>query len=70
MSDKPPAGWYSDSEGTTRWWDGSGWTETLHSSQTTSAIMPVPSVAPPQAPPAEAGSHKAEAKAHRSWFKK
>ncbi|TDN42545.1 putative oligomerization/nucleic acid binding protein [Curtobacterium flaccumfaciens] len=23
----PPAGWYPDSQGTTRWWDGQQWTE-------------------------------------------
>lgn len=72
MTDKPPAGWYPDSEGTTRWWDGSGWTETLHSSHTASAIMPVPPVEQPLTPRAEAGAHKAlaKAKADRSWFKK
>lgn len=32
MTEKPPAGWYPDSEGTLRWWDGSKWTEILQSS--------------------------------------
>lgn len=27
MSEKPPAGWYPDSTGTVRWWDGEQWTE-------------------------------------------
>ena len=27
MSENPPAGWYPDSTGTTRWWDGDQWTE-------------------------------------------
>ena len=26
MSEKPPAGWYPDSTGTVRWWDGEQWT--------------------------------------------
>ena len=27
MSETPPAGWYPDSTGTVRWWDGEQWTE-------------------------------------------
>ena len=27
MTEKPPAGWYPDSTGTTRWWDGNAWTD-------------------------------------------
>ena len=27
MSENPPAGWYPDSTGTTRWWDGEQWTD-------------------------------------------
>ena len=27
MTEMPPAGWYPDSTGTTRWWDGNQWTE-------------------------------------------
>jgi hypothetical protein len=27
MSEKPPAGWYPDSNGVTRWWDGEQWTD-------------------------------------------
>ncbi|MBA8988955.1 hypothetical protein FHW23_000187 [Curtobacterium pusillum] len=37
----PPAGWYPDSQGTTRWWDGQQWTE-----QTQAA--PDPAAAPAQ----------------------
>lgn len=37
----PPPGWYPDSHGTTRYWDGSAWTE--H----TQAAPAVPSVRPP-----------------------
>ena len=29
MSEKPPAGWYPDSAGKTRWWDGEQWTEQM-----------------------------------------
>ena len=27
MTEKPPAGWYPDSAGTVRWWDGEAWTD-------------------------------------------
>lgn len=27
MPEKPPAGWYLDSTGANRWWDGENWTE-------------------------------------------
>lgn len=27
MSQQPPAGWYPDAQGTTRYWDGTAWTE-------------------------------------------
>lgn len=70
MTDKPPAGWYRDSDGIVRWWDGSVWIETLPSSQGSSAIMPVPLIEQPYIPRSEGKTHKAEAKAHRSWFKK
>ena len=43
MNEKPPAGWYPDSTGTVRWWDGDQWTE----------HQPPP---PPTTPPAEAAS--------------
>jgi hypothetical protein len=33
----PPAGWYPDAQGTTRWWDGQQWTE-----QTQAAPAPAP----------------------------
>jgi hypothetical protein len=43
MTEKPPAGWYPDSTGTVRWWDGEQWTE-----------HQPPPPPPTQAPPAEA----------------
>ncbi|WP_426241734.1 DUF2510 domain-containing protein [Nocardioides sp. LHG3406-4] len=30
MSEQTPAGWYPDAQGTTRYWDGSAWTEHTH----------------------------------------
>ena len=47
MSDTPPAGWYPDSTGTVRWWDGEQWTE----------HQPPPP--PTQAPPVEAAPEPA-----------
>jgi len=44
MSENPPAGWYPDSAGTTRWWDGNQWTE--HTPP-----PPTPTQAPPEGPP-------------------
>jgi len=70
MTDKPPAGWYPDSEGTMRWWDGNGWTETLQSSHIATATMPVPPAEQPHNFRAEAAARKAYAKANRPWYKK
>lgn len=30
MSQQTPAGWYPDDQGTTRYWDGTAWTEHIH----------------------------------------
>src|SRR4051794_32364968 len=30
MSEQTPAGWYPDGQGTTRYWDGTTWTENTH----------------------------------------
>ncbi|MDR6572334.1 hypothetical protein J2X60_000970 [Curtobacterium sp. 320] len=35
----PPAGWYPDGQGTTRWWDGAQWTEQTQAAQ---AATPAP----------------------------
>ena len=70
MTDKPPAGWYPDSEGTMRWWDGNAWTETLQSSHTATATMPVPPAEQPHNFRAEAAARKAYVKANRPWYKK
>ena len=70
MTDNPPAGWYPDTEGTMRWWDGSDWTETLQSSHTSTATMPVPPAEQPHNARAEAKALKAYAKATRPWYKK
>jgi hypothetical protein len=44
MTDQPPAaGWYPDSTGRNRWWDGSAWTDRFEDSP-----APVPSPPPPQ----------------------
>lgn len=70
MTDNPPAGWYPDSEGTMRWWDGMEWTETLQSSHTSTATIPVPPTEQPRNPKAELKAAKAYAKANRPWHKK
>lgn len=70
MTDKPPAGWYPDTDGAMRWWDGSDWTETLQSSHTSTATMPVPPAEQPRNPKAELKAGKAYEKATRPWYKK
>ncbi|MCM6762261.1 DUF2510 domain-containing protein [Rathayibacter sp. ZW T2_19] len=51
----PRAGWYPDPAGSPRqrWWDGSGWTESLRDAPAATPVAPVPPVAPaaPVAPP-------------------
>lgn len=52
-----PPGWYRDAQGTTRWWDGSGWTEHVQH-----GTPPPTGGAPGQAFHA--------ARAERPWYKK
>lgn len=83
MSEKPPAGWYPDANGVTRWWDGQQWTE--HQPPQTAAPvatavreheLPTAESQPSaetQAPirtRADAKAEKAYAKAIRPWYKK
>ena len=84
MGEKPPAGWYPDNSGTTRWWDGDRWTEhqppppntaAPTANVTEPAVTAASSESPtqPQAPVrtrADAKAEKAYAKASRPWFKK
>jgi hypothetical protein len=78
MTEKPPAGWYPDSTGTTRWWDGNQWTD-HQPPPPPSSESTVEAPAPPEAPAqpqvrgdarAEAKAAKAYAKAQRPWYKK
>jgi hypothetical protein len=58
-----PAGWYPDSEGTTRWWDGAGWTEDVQ--EPTQRIDPVQRTARAETGPAS----KPEPEGHRrAWL--
>ena len=83
MSEKPPAGWYPDSSGANRWWDGEQWTE--HRQPQPAQDAPPPSSPEPvfpaaaesesqaQAPVktrADAKAEKAYKKASRPWYKK
>ena len=84
MSEKPPAGWYPDNTGTTRWWDGDQWTDHQPPPPPTQSLAadasePAPATAPAQphteaqAPArtrADAKAEKAYAKASRPWYKK
>jgi hypothetical protein len=44
---QPPAGWYPDPQGTTRWWDGQGWT---------THVQPAAPLRAPQLPSVPAGT--------------
>ena len=83
MSEMPPAGWYPDNAGTTRWWDGDQWTEHQQpaptAAPTATATLPAPTAAASESPTqtqapvrtrADAKAEKAYAKATRPWFKK
>ena len=81
MSEKPPAGWYPDSTGTTRWWDGNEWTDHQPpATQANAGDAPPSSPAQTASPPhqtqsagktrADAKAEKAYAKASRPWYKK
>jgi hypothetical protein len=82
MSEKPPAGWYPDNAGTTRWWDGDQWTEHQQpapTAATATATLPSPTATASESPTqtqsavrtrADAKAEKAYAKASRPWYKK
>jgi hypothetical protein len=85
MSEKPPAGWYPDNTGTTRWWDGDQWTNhtppppPAQDSRTDDAPEPAFAAAAgatqtltrtPVRTRADAKAEKAYAKASRPWYKK
>lgn len=80
MSEKPPAGWYPDSTGTTRWWDGEQWTEhtppppptqQAPTASTPEPVFPSAAEAEPHARTrADAKAEKAYEKASRPWYKK
>ncbi|MGH3458329.1 DUF4352 domain-containing protein [Aeromicrobium sp.] len=74
MSEKAPAGWYPDSDGTNRWWDGDQWTDHQHpapgSAQTATAVAAPAQAQPPVRTRADAKAEKAYAKATRPWYKK
>ena len=53
---KPPAGFYPDSSGAMRWWDGNAWTDRMQQSE-----QPPPPAAPA---PAAAVTHAPEKKSH------
>lgn len=40
MSEQTPAGWYPDGQGTTRYWDGTAWTEHTHDPDMGAAVPP------------------------------
>lgn len=84
MTEKPPAGWYPDSTGTVRWWDGEQWTEHQppppppQDAPTAASPEPVlPAAAEnetqanaPVKTRADAKAEKAYRKASRPWYKK
>jgi len=84
MAENPPAGWYPDNNGTTRWWDGDQWTEHQPPPPATEPVRPdEPALAatatavrapaepaPPSRTRADGKADKAYAKAIRPWYKK
>ena len=82
MSENPPAGWYPDSTGSNRWWDGERWTEHLQSpaqeaptEESPGSVLTAVAAAPAQTQTAvktraDAKAEKAYAKATRPWYKK
>jgi hypothetical protein len=82
MSEMPPAGWYPDNTGTTRWWDGDQWTEHQQpapTAATATATLPSPNASASETPTqaqaplrtrADAKAEKAYAKATRPWYRK
>lgn len=58
-----PAGWYVDAQGTTRWWDGTQWTEHTQPSASAPAAPAEPAAEPPAGaaePPTEPLSEEAD----------
>ena len=80
MAEQPPAGWYPDSTGASRWWDGAQWTEHTQAPPVEQTPAPVastpnqtyawPNVVQPTNTRAEAKANRAYAKATRPWYKK
>lgn len=83
MSEKPPAGWYPDSSGANRWWDGEQWTDHMQPQPAQDAptagspepVFPAAAESETQAQTpvktrADAKAEKAYKKASRPWYKK
>ena len=54
MTEQPPAGWYPDSTGAMRWWDGNAWTDRMQADEPSAPAAPPPA---PSAPAPEKKSH-------------
>ena len=80
---EPPAGWYRDGSGRTRWWDGKQWTAPDHLFPEGSAATPGPDPEPEADATADGPSRRAPAQtrvdqpeegtadeASRRWYKK
>jgi hypothetical protein len=69
-SDDIPAGWYPDSEGTIRWWDGGQWTENVQQPSGDSAPTVVMPADRSTAAGHRAGEHEDEEPDHRrrTWL--
>ena len=82
MTEKPPAGWYPDNNGASRWWDGDQWSEHTQPPAPTQNAQAetapdadhtaeaAASGASPVRTRADAKAEKAYAKASRPWYKK
>jgi hypothetical protein len=79
---EPPAGWYLDGTGDTRWWDGDQWTEqVLLSAEPAAVAAPAPGPEPEAEPEpkieralARASAHfdsgRVARRPHRRWYGK